>query len=192
MDAKQAKNADFEKWFNDCYNQHKEKLVQVVLRYLFPSQKDHAESVVQSILMSALPELQRVHQEGTENAEDEDLWRVLFRIALRHCGKHNKRASRGKKAGRIAVQFSHIRQKGDFDPTDDAYDLEKLKRQDLIEDLVFRLEKNGFNEEERRVFRLRIQGHTIPDVAALTGFTEGRVKNRWRSILATCRKEADA
>ncbi len=92
MEARQivGDSGDFETRFEDLYSRYKERLMRVVRWRLWRGQSSD-ESVVQDVLLSYAGHLR---QPQTGNLKEDELWRLLFRIALRHCNNKNHVTSR--------------------------------------------------------------------------------------------------
>lgn len=184
----------FDEYFERFYRRHARRVMAVVLRKLYRGQTD-PEDVVQSILMSFAEQLRQDHLH--EPKEEDDLWGPLLAVALRHCDKHNKRWTRGRAAKKFVVPFStlegaHDEGEASFDVAEERPDLEEVERDEWIDSLLDRLEQKGLKEEEIAVFRLKLAGHTIDEIAQQTGFTQGRVKTLLRHIRQTVEQLLDS
>lgn len=124
---------------------------------------------------------------------DEDLWPLLLEVAQRHCWKHNRCRSRRKKKGWLAAFFSVLSgPEGDFQPTDDTDELERIQGE-LFEEVMIRLEREGWDRTKMKVLRLKLAGHTVKEIAAGTGYLEGHVKTllrHARRVVKKCNEEA--
>jgi RNA polymerase sigma factor (sigma-70 family) len=181
----------FDDYFEDLYGRYAERLMRVVVRRLWRGESS-AESVVQTVLLSYA---ERLRAADPERLEQDELWRLLFRGALRHCNKHNHRTSRGREVGKFPVPFSVVEQQagpGNPDPPAPDAGLEELDRGGWIEHVLHRLGQQGLDEREQGVFRLKLAGYSREEIAAQTGFTQGRVNTllrRVRAVVAGCVEE---
>lgn len=174
MKPESADGGDFERQFESLYGQNRERLVRVVLRRLWKGQTS-AESVIQGVLLSFVGHLRGPDVVGLGG---DGLWRLLFRIALRHCNNANHRTARARQSGRQPAQFSQgpgVEGQA-YDPPEREQALEGLEREGWVEHVLVRLEQRGLDGREREVFRLKLAGHTIEDIAQKAGLTVGRVR----------------
>jgi RNA polymerase sigma factor (sigma-70 family) len=174
--------------FGKLHRQFAPRLRGVVLRRLWRGESS-VDSVMQTVLWSFAG---RLRQAKPASLEEEDLWRLLFQIALRHCDKHNHRTNRRRKSGKIPDQFSQLEPEdaehaAPFDVPDHTSDLQEVELQDFVEHFLDRLKRTGLDEQEISVFRLRLAGYSKEEIATKTGFPVGRVNTLLRHIRATLR-----
>jgi DNA-directed RNA polymerase specialized sigma24 family protein len=157
--------------FRDLHDRFAKGLMAVVLGKLWGDRD--AEDVVQSVWASYAANHHRKAPGGTEA----DVWRCLLKVALKHCDKHIKRTSRGRKAGRVAVPFSTFEPQGfDVEDPNPDPDQDEVALKECVEDFLVHLEQEGLDERERGVLPLLLAGESLQSMAAQTGLTVGRVR----------------
>ncbi len=159
--------------FDELYNRYIDRLTRVVIHRLWRGQSG-ADTVIQEVLLSYFGHLRN----DPAVARDDELWRLLFRIALRHCNNANHRTARWRKATGVRALFRDSAPTGNpdggFDPVDPGPDfLAEADGADWIAGFLDRL-----TPIEREVTRLRLAGHTNREIASLTRATEVRVRER--------------
>ena len=157
--------------FDKFYNQYIDRLTRVVVHHLWQGQNG-PDTVIQEVLLSYFGHIR--HDPAV--TRDDELWRLLFRIALRHCNNANHRTARWRKATGVRALFRDSRLIGDpsggFDPVDPGPDfLTEVDGEDWISWFFDRL-----TPFEREVIKLRLAGHTILEIAGSIGATEVRVR----------------
>jgi DNA-binding NarL/FixJ family response regulator len=178
--AAQAENdgSDSEQLLEDCYARNKDKLSQAIHRRLYRGQIS-TNSVIQHVLLSFAGHLRHP---DTATMQDDELVRLLFRIANRHCNTANHQTSRAKKRGAVPEQFSP-RRRVTIRRTPGASVLDWVEHGDWRERVRDRLVQLGLDERERSLFDLLLAGHTIEAMARETGLREGRVRFRRTQIM---------
>lgn len=167
-------------WLEDLYARYKDQLLHVIFRRLWHGQTG-PETLLQDVLLSV--DRRRPEAKGLPN---DDLRRLLFRIARRHCDNANHRTRWARDHGQIPERLGRPGDEEEvgFDPPDDGESaLEWLEQKDWVEQIRGRLLKKGFDERELRLFDLMLDGHTIEEMATKTGLRVGRIRDRRTRIL---------
>jgi DNA-directed RNA polymerase specialized sigma24 family protein len=166
-------------WVEELYARYKDRLLRVILGRLWRGQTS-PETVIQDVFLSV------ARRPDASGLKDDELRRLLFGIALRHCNNANHRTKWARDHGHIPEQLGRP---GDepgtgYDPPDKGESaLEWLEQQDWVERIRSRLVTMGFNERELHLFDLMLDGHTIEEMAAATGLRVGWVRDRRARIL---------
>ena len=172
---------EVERRVDDAYARYSGRLMLMIVNRLWPG-RTGPETVMQGAWLSLAGRLCLPEADGVRGDE---LRRLLFRIALRHCDNANHRTARARREGRLPVQFSQldVREQG-IAPLDQGESaLEWLEGEEWPGRIRSRLAAAGMDEREIRLFDLMLADRTIAEMAKETGLRVGRVRDRRIRIL---------
>jgi RNA polymerase sigma factor (sigma-70 family) len=115
-----------------------------------------------------------------------DLWRILFTLTIRHAADHARREGRQRRGGNQAI-----------DPTDllgfPEADLDLLPGAApdpawaaAVADEVRALLAGLPGDDLRQVAQLRLEGHTLPEIAQQLGRSLRSIERKWTLIRQFC------
>jgi RNA polymerase sigma factor (sigma-70 family) len=115
-----------------------------------------------------------------------DLWRLLFTLTVRRAADHGRREGRQRRGGGQHIHVADLLDLPDADLDDLPGDAPDPAWAAAVADEVRALLAGLPGDDLRQVAQLRLEGHTLPEIAQQVGLSRRSIERKWTLIRRFC------
>jgi RNA polymerase sigma factor (sigma-70 family) len=115
-----------------------------------------------------------------------DLWRLLFTLTLRHAADHARREGRQRRGGGRSVDAADLLDLADADLDRLPGDAPDPAWAAAVADEVRLLLEGLPGDDLRQLAQLRLEGHTLPEIAVRLGCSLRSIERKWTLVRQFC------
>jgi RNA polymerase sigma factor (sigma-70 family) len=124
-------------------------------------------------------------------ADRHDLWRLLFTVTLRHAADQARREGRQRRGGGQHIDVADLLDLSNADLDDLAGNAPDpawaAAVADELQSLLVRLP----GDDLRQIMQLRLEGHTLPEIARVLGRSLRSIERKWALIRQFCLEKGE-